>query len=205
MNKRKKPTSNIKPRKEKIVKRLNIDNTTTFIDDGINVDNRIIHLFDDIDAASVGKVVKGIQLMLVKNAELPIEIYINSFGGDPYSSFGLYSFIRSLKVTVKMFVTGAAMSGASIILMAADERYMYEESVLMLHSVSSGAEGKVYLDLVDEVEECKKIHKQLCDIYASRSHIKFTEWNKKIKHNDLYIRADEALEMGLIDKIIKEE
>lgn len=189
--------------KQKKVKRLNSDNTSTFIEDGINVDSRIIHLFDDIDADSVSKVIRGIQLMIVKNPELPIEIYINSQGGDPYSSFGLYSFIRSLTVNIKIFVTGCAMSGASIILMAADERIMYEESVLMLHSVSSSASGKVYLNLEDETEECKKVHKQLCEIYASRSHVKFNVWNSKIKRNDLYIRADEALEMGLIDRIIK--
>lgn len=192
-----------KPVSKKRVKRLNTDNTTVFLDEGVSIDNRIIHLFEEITPSSVSRVIRGIQLMITKNEELPIEIYINSEGGDPYSSFALYSFIRSLSLTVKIFVAGCAMSGASIILMAGDERYMYEESVLMLHSVSSSASGKVHLNLADETAECKRIHIQLCDIYAGHSNLKSKEWDKKIKHNDVYFRPEEALEIGLIDKIIK--
>lgn len=185
---------------------MSSDNTQLFIDDGINVDLRIIHLFDDIDSDSVGKVIKGLQLIMAKNSELPIDIYINTFGGDPYSGLALYSYIRSLgTIVIRLHALGAVMSAGSIIFMAGDERYIYSNSVLMLHSVSSFAEGKVHLALEDEAEECKRLHKQMCEIYAAHSKQDFNYWNKRIKYKDIYIRPEEAVTLGLVDKIVKEE
>lgn len=183
-------------------KRLNSDNTTIFLEEGVDVDNRIIHLFDDIEQHTVSKVIKGIQLMLVKNKEMPINIYINSFGGDVYSGFGLFDFIRSLDVEVHMYVVGTAMSAASIILMSGDYRYMYENSKIMLHSASGGIEGKGF-EIINDAEEYKRIHQQMAEIYASRSNVDYKKWMRDLKYENLYYRAKEALELGLIDTIIK--
>lgn len=185
--------------KRKVQKKIGTsDNTSVFIDNDINVNDRIIHLFDEIDNYSASNVIKGIQLMLKRNDEEPIEIYINSFGGCPYSAFSIHDFISKCPVTVKTFVTGCAMSGGSIVFMAGDERYMYENSVLMLHSVSSLAEGKVFLDMEDEYEECKKIHEQLCEIYANNSTKSKKQWSNLLKYKDKYYRKQESLKLGLI-------
>lgn len=189
---------------QKKAKRLNVDNTTLFLDEGVDVDNRIVHLFDDIDQKSISKVIRGIQLMLIKNAELPIHFYINSYGGDVYSGFGLFDFIQSLTVEVHIYVIGSAMSAASIILMAGDHRYMYENSTLMLHSASGGTEGKGY-SVIDDAKEFERLHEQMSELYGSRTNVKTGDWKKKLKYHDVYIRSDEALELGLIDKIIKVE
>jgi ATP-dependent Clp protease protease subunit len=188
--------------KEKKAKRLNSDNTSNFIEDGINVDNRQIHLFTEVTQESISKVIRGIQLMLVKNPELPISLYVNSYGGDVYSGFGLFDFIHSLTVEVHIYVVGTAMSSASIILMAGDIRYMYENSKIMLHSCSGGVEGKSF-EIVSDAEEHKRLHRQMAELYASRSHVKAEKWVKDLKHEDMFLRADEALALGLIDKIIK--
>lgn len=194
------------PKQDKVqpkkAKRLNADNTTLFLDEGIDVDNRIAHLFDEVDKKSVSKIIRGMQLMLIKNAELPINLYIDSYGGDVYSGFGLYDFIQSLSVEVHISVTGCAMSAASIILMAGDHRYMYENSKLMLHSASGGIEGKGF-EIINDAEEFKRLHRQMAELYAGRSNVKAEKWAKDLKHENLYYRADEALELGLIDEIIK--
>lgn len=187
--------------KQKKAKRISIDNTTIFLEEGIDVDNRVIHLFEDIDQGVVSKVIRGIQLMTVKNAELPISIYINSFGGDVYSGFGLFDFIQSLQVEVHIYVVGCAMSAASIILMAGDHRYMYENSKLMLHSASGGVDGKSF-EVVNDAEEHKRIHQQMSEIYASRSNVDAKKWSKDLKYENLYYRAEEAMELGLIDSIV---
>lgn len=191
-----------KPIKQKKAKRLNSDNTSTFIEDGINVDNRQIHLFDTISQDSTSKVIRGIQLMLVKNAELPISLYINSYGGDVYSGLGLFDFIHSLTVEVHIYVVGTAMSAASIVLMAGDVRYMYENSKLMLHTCSGGVEGKAF-EIINDAAEHKRIHQQMAELYASRSNVKVEKWAKDLKHENMYLRAEEALSLGLIDIIVK--
>jgi ATP-dependent Clp protease, protease subunit len=182
-------------------RKMSHDSNSMFIDDGVDIVNRIIHLKGDIDTDSVATVMKGIQLCIVKSPDLPIDIYINSDGGDPYSAFGLYDFIRLQKVTINTHVVGHAMSAASVILMAGDTRTMTENSVLMLHTVRSGADGKVYPILDDETEECKKIHEQMSEIYGSRTKLDAKKWSKKIKYHNVFIRKDEALALGLVDKI----
>jgi ATP-dependent Clp protease protease subunit len=183
-------------------KRLNSDNTSIFLEEGVDVDNRIIHLFDDIEQHSTSRVIRGLQLMVLKNKELPVHIYINSFGGDIYSGFGLFDFIRSLEIEVHVYVVGTAMSAASVVLMSGDYRYMYENSKIMLHSASGGIEGKSF-EIVNDAEEHKRIHQQMAEIYASRSGIDYKKWVKDLKYENLYYRAKEALELGLIDTIIK--
>lgn len=186
-----------------INKKLSSDNTDNFIGHGIDIENRVIHLTDDIDAQTSGRVIKGLQLMMVKNKEKDIDIYINSFGGCPYSSIGLYNFIRTLKTCdVNTYNIGCAMSGGSIIFMAGDNRYMYEDTVFMIHSVSSGAEGKVYLDLVEEADECKRIHADLCKIYARHTNKSEKQWHRLIEHKNRYYRAEKAIEMGIVHKVI---
>lgn len=189
--------------KRKINRKLNNDNTDKFMDHGIDVENRVIHLFEDIDAETAGMVVKGLQLMMVKSKDKDIDIYINSFGGCPYASIGLYNFIRTLKTcNVNTYNIGCAMSGGSIIFMAGDNRFMYENTVFMIHSVSSGAEGKVYLELIEEAEECKRIHKDLCEIYARHTNKSEKQWHRLIEHKNRYYRAEEAINMGIVHKII---
>lgn len=186
-----------------INRKTSTDNLDNFIDHGIDVENRIVHLFEDIDAQTTGMVIKGLQAMMKKDQTKDINIYINSFGGCPYSSFGLYNFIRSLKTCdVNTYNVGCAMSGGSIIFMAGDNRYMYQDTVFMLHSVSSHADGKVHLNLVDETEECKKVHKQLCNIYAKNTNKSSKQWDSLLKYKDRYYRAEEALKIGIVHKVI---
>lgn len=186
----------------KMNRKLNTDNTDKFMDHGIDIENRVIHLFDDIGAETTGMVVKGIQLMLAKNKERDIDIYINSFGGCPYSAFGLYNFIRTLKtVTINTYNIGCAMSAGSIIFMSGDNRYMYEDTVFMFHSVASGVDGKLF-EIVTEAEECKKIQQQMCAIYAKHTNKTEKQWASLLKHENKFYRSDIAVEYGIIHKVI---
>lgn len=184
-------------------KKFNKDNAEKYLEYGIDIDNRIVNITHEIDQESVAICMSGILLMIAKNKTEDIHIYINSFGGCVYTGMGFYNFLRTLQsVKIKTYNVGCAMSAGSLIFMAGDERFMYEDTVFMFHSVSSGAEGKVHLDLVDEAEECKRIHKQLCDIYAKHTNKSSKQWNNLIKYKDIYYRKEDALKIGIVDKII---
>lgn len=185
-----------------MARRTSLDSAQIFIEDGIFLEDRIIHLFGEIDETSVGKVVKGIQLMVSKNKEAPIDIYLNSMGGEIYSGLALFDFIQGLSVQVTIYVVGAAMSAASIVLMAGDVRVMYPNAKLMLHTCSGGVDGKSF-EIINDAEEHKRIHKQMAEIYGARSHVRSEKWAKDLKHEDMFLRADKALELGLIDKILE--
>ena len=188
-------------------KKMSHDNSSMFIEENVDIDNRRIHLAADISAKEVSRVIRGIQLMITKDPELPIDIFINSDGGCVYTAFGLYNFIRSQsKTTFRTYNIGCAMSGASIIFLAGDERYMYKDTVFMFHTVSNNSDGgTLFGDMVPDTEETKKLYVQMCKIYAERTNIGYREWYRKLKFQNQYYRAKESLEMEIVDKVIKTE
>jgi ATP-dependent protease ClpP protease subunit len=190
-------------KKELNARKVNHDNSSLFVDDGINIKDRIIHLFDDIDSDSIGKVIKGVQLMLAANKE-PIDIYISSLGGDPYSAWGAANFITLQKdVLIRTHAMGPVMSAATIVFLSGDEKICYENSVFMFHTVSDSTSGKFTVEIKDCYEECKRIHEDICEFYGKYSKTTSKEWAKLLKANDLYIRPEQALEMGIVDRILK--
>lgn len=179
-----------------------MDNANVFLEKGIDIENRVIHLFGEIEAGTIGEVIRGIQLMAIKSKE-PINIYINTFGGCPYSSFALYDFMRGLhEIVFRTFNIGCAMSGGTIIFLAGDERYAYKNSVYMFHTVSSIAEGKLH-ELIDESAECQRIFQQMIDIYSTHSQLATKDWKRRLKYHNIYMRAEEALKVGLIQGVIE--
>lgn len=185
----------------KRAKRTSLDSIQLFVDDGIYIEERIIQFFGEIDEQSCNKVMKGIHVMLSKNKELPINIYLNSMGGDVYSAFGLYDFIENLPVEVRITVVGCAMSAATIILMAGDVRQMTKNSRLMLHTVSGGIDGKSF-EIITDANEVRVIHEMMCDIYGKRSLVDRKKWIKDLKYENVYLSSEESLEKGLIDKVV---
>jgi len=191
-----------KNKRQLAAKKTTTDTASIFLASGVDIEHRIIDLFDDIDSETVGTAIKGIQLMMMKSTTDPITVFINSFGGCPYSSFGLYDVLRSLPCMVKTVNIGCCMSGGSMVFLAGDERYCYENAVFMFHSVSSYAEGKVKLDLKSETEECDRIHDQLCTILGENTNKTVKQWNKLIEHKDIYYRWEKAKELGIINDVM---
>lgn len=185
-----------------MAKKADHENIRIFLEKGIDIEGRIIHLCSDIDSLVIGEIIRGIQVMITKNKE-PISIFINTFGGCPYSSFALYDFIRSLEeIIFKTYNIGSCMSGGTVIFMAGDERYMYPNAVFMFHTVSSFSEGLLH-QLIDESDECKRLYKQMCYLYGSHGKLTAKEWTSKLRYHNVYIRADDARELEIINDVIK--
>lgn len=177
------------------------DNFHMFFEKGINIENRTIHLFEEINADIASEIIRGMQLMASKNQD-PISVFLNTFGGCPYSSFALYDFIRNLEdIIVKTYNIGCCMSGGTIIFLAGDEKYMFSNSVFMFHSVSSFSEGKQF-EMQDESDECKKIFKQMCQIYAQHGTLTAKQWASRCKFRNVYFRVEEAVRYNLVTKVI---
>jgi len=175
-----------------------------FIQDGIDIHNRTINIFDEIDSSKASIIISGLQLMVAQNKTLPINIYINSNGGEVYSGFSIYNFIRSLKEThVNTHILGIAASIASIVFLAGDTRYMHEESALMLHSITGGVDGKLFSDIKNEVDEMRRLYNRMCVVYDVNSNKTLEYWKSHLKHEHRYYSPEDALELGFIDSIVK--
>lgn len=134
-------------------------------------------------------------------------ILLNSEGGDTISGFGLYDFLTELKrrghkITIK--VIGGCMSMAVPVLQAADDRVISPHSWILLHegkftfdeAVSMGAN-----DLEQYRSIMKKYEKQIVNILAKRSNMTASQIEKKWKNKEWMIDAEEAVRLGLVDRI----
>ena len=200
----KKSRSESKSLKRPRARRGSRDSIELFVNDGIFIDDRTIHLFEDIDADSVSRVIKGIQILMLKNKE-PINILINSYGGECYSGFALYDFIRSQKdVVIRTYNVGCCMSMATVIFLAGDERLSYPNARFMFHTVSGGTDGKLF-EIDTDNKETKAIFKRICEIYAEKSTWSLKEWERKLRYEDYYLDANKAKDLKIVDKIVESE
>ncbi len=184
-------------------KRINDSAMSLLVNDGINIARRSIDIFADIEEDTVEKVVRGIHLLLEKNATDPIDIYICSSGGDIYCGLFLYDFIRSLdSVEIRTHACGKVFSAASVIYLAGDVRLAYDNSVFMFHSVSTSIRGKAH-EIHTDSKETVDLVKQMCEILSEHTNINDKKWHSKIKYEDLYIRKDEAKKIGIITKEVE--
>lgn len=135
----------------------------------------------------------------------PITIEMDSPGGSIIDGFRLYDELRRIAkdgghhLTIR--VRGMAASMAVPLLQAADSREVGPSAWVMIHRAAFGAIGKAY-EVEDQVEFVKRIEGKIVDILCSRSDKprKFFEDLLK-KRKDIWYSAEEAVEIGLADKV----
>ena len=165
------------------------------------LEERIIFLNNEINSETAGEIVsKLLYLDSLDNDD--IKIYINSPGGEISSGFMIYDAINLIKSDVETISMGTSASMAAIILLAGTKgkRKIFPHSKVMLHDLSGGITGK-YKDVVTEVNEMNKLHNILFDIIKDKTNISAEMLEEKLK-NDFWLNSEEALNYGVVDKII---
>lgn len=158
------------------------------------------------DAAMASRVIKNF-LILDALSEDPITIIMNNPGGDVNHGLAIYDVIKASKAHVTIKVLGQAMSMGSIILQAADERIMSENSSQMIHygSLAVDSEARTAYKIA---EECKRIDKWMEKLYLSKIREKQPNFTlnrlKTLLTNDTFLTAKESIELGLADKLLGE-
>ena len=132
----------------------------------------------------------------------PIQIYIDSYGGEIYSCFGLLSIIKTSKTPVWTIATGTAMSCGFLILISGHKRFAYSLSTVMLHQAASGFHGKVR-DMEDDLIETKRLQSKIEDIIMEKTKITRAKLDKIYKQKiDWYLTLDDMIKFGVIDEPI---
>jgi ATP-dependent Clp protease protease subunit len=181
--------------------RISKDHIGQWFDYGVSLETRTIYLVGEIDQESAERTVKGLHLLAAANAN-PITVLINSDGGDWAHGMAIYDYMRSLPNHVAAKVLGQAMSMATVILQAADQRLAYPETTIMVHhGTDSFPEGQA-IDYERWAANGRHARLRMCDIYAERSGKPAAYWNRKCQH-DYILTPQQALGEGLIDSIIE--
>lgn len=162
--------------------------------------DRIVYVQGEIEEIMANSI--SAQLMYLDQQEVkPIIMFINSPGGSVTDGLSIYdtmSFIESKVITIGI---GQCCSMGSFLLSMGDIRLSFENTSLMYHSVSSGFYGTVH-DHAIQFEETMRLQKMLVQKLEEKIHDKYSvEFTKKIER-DFFILPKNAVEFGLIDKII---
>lgn len=176
------------------------------IDYGFDVNTSSVLMFGDIAEGTLYDLVLRIRAILHMRDEEkkndPINIIINSDGGDVYEALGMIDFIQSLDVKVNTICRGRAMSAAALLLCAGTgTRAASKNSTIMFHEISSGIYGKSS-DMKANVQHTEKLEEILINIITANSKKDSTFWKDKIL-KDYYLSPEESLELGVIDTIIQ--
>jgi ATP-dependent Clp protease protease subunit len=168
--------------------------------------NRIVILTGEIDLDIALEATRELTYVALKNkSNKPIQVVLNSVGGEVYAGLLVYNTINDLVkrqgIQVNVEVRGLAASMGCIILQAGTKRISAKATRFLIHEVAAWDWGKVS-EMEDKVTEIRQVNNLLRDIISERSGKPTKEidhlWTKK----DVWYSAKEALEFGLIDEIV---
>jgi len=166
------------------------------------LEDRIIFLRDAIDDDVANVVIAQMLFLASKDPSKNIRLYINSPGGSVTAGLAVYDTMRYLKCDVATICIGQAASMAAVLLTAgtAGKRAGLPNCRILLHQVFGGAEGQA-ADVKIQTEELLRMRDLLVKILAEHTG-KTVKRVAKDTDRDYFMRAQEAVEYGLIDKVI---
>lgn len=143
--------------------------------------------------------------MLVLDAESddPIYVYINSPGGDVYSGFAIHDMIQYVNSPVYVIGEGLVASAAALIFLAADREHRVglPHSTYLIHQPLSQMKG-VAVDMQIQAEKMGELRKALDELIAEATGKTLEEVSRDTER-DYWLNAPEALEYGILSRIIK--
>merc|ERR1712194_278443 len=144
-------------------------------------------------------------LCMDADANAPIYLYINSPGGSVISGLALYDTMQHIRSEVITINLGIAMSTASLLLGAGrkGKRVALASSRVMIHGPAAGdASDCTALDVRVEADQIRHIRDTVISIYAEQTGKTREQIENDIGGGDYYMSAQQALEYGLVDKLV---
>jgi ATP-dependent Clp protease protease subunit len=166
------------------------------------LEDRIIFLRDALDDDVANVVIAQMLFLAAKDPSKDIRLYINSPGGSVTAGLAIYDTLRFVKCDVSTICIGQAASMAAILLTAGapGKRAALPNSRILLHQVFGASQGMA-ADVKIQTEELLRLRDLLIDILAEHTG-KTKKRIAKDTDRDYFMSAAEALEYGLIDRIV---
>ena len=166
---------------------------------------RIIFLGTPVDDMVANLIVAQLLLLDSENPEKDIMLYINSPGGSVTAGFAIYDTMQHIRADVSTICLGQAASMGAFLLSSGTKgkRMALPHSRVLIHQPLGGAQGQA-TDIEIQAAEIIRIKKSLNEILASNT----SQSLKKIEKDtdrDYIMTPQEALEYGMIDKVVSRE
>ncbi len=164
---------------------------------------RIIFLGDEVNDVTASLVVAQLLFLESEDSNKDINLYINSPGGSVTAGMAIYDTMNYIKCDVSTICVGMAASMGAFLLSggAKGKRFALPNAEIMIHQPLGGAQGQA-TDMEIQVEHMLRIKKNLIKIMAENAG-KDYETVYADCERDNWMTANEALEYGLIDKVVE--
>ena len=164
---------------------------------------RIIFLTGAIDDNLASLVCAQLLFLESENPKKEISFYINSPGGIVWSGLAMYDTMQYISSKIMTICIGQAASAGSLLLTAGEKgmRFSLPNARIMVHQPSGVYQGQV-TDIEIQTNEIIKTKKRLNEIYAHHTG-KDLKTVEEIMERDKYFSPDEAINFGLIDKVVE--
>ncbi len=163
---------------------------------------RIVILSDNVNHVTASLVMAQFLFLEAEDPEKDIQFYINSPGGEISSGLLIYDTMQYIKPDVQTICMGMAASMGAFLVAAGSpgKRFALPNADLMIHQPSGGAHGQA-TDITIAAEYIVSLKKRLNKILADKTGQPY-EVIERDTDRDRWMTAEEALEYGLIDKIM---
>ena len=167
------------------------------------LNDRIIMLTDEVNDTTASLVVAQLLYLEAQYPDKDIQFYINSPGGSVTDGMAIYDTMQYIKCDVSTICLGMAASMGAFLLAAGTKgkRFALPNSEIMIHQPSGGAQGQA-TDISIHANHILRVKDKLNQILSERTGQPL-DVVKRDTERDNFMTAQEALEYGLIDKVIE--
>jgi len=164
---------------------------------------RIVFLGTPVNDQVANLIVAQLLHLESEDPDKDIALYVNSPGGSVYSGLAIYDTMQFIKPDVSTICIGVAMSMGALLLAggAKGKRYVLPNSKVLIHQVSGGFQGPAS-DIEIHAREALSLRRRLDEILAKHSGQELEKVEKDTER-DYFMTAQEALDYGIVDKIIE--
>ena len=166
------------------------------------LNDRIIFLSEEVNDTTASLIVAQLLYLEAQDPDKDIQFYINSPGGSVTAGMAIYDTMQYVKCDVSTICTGMAASMGAFLLSsgAKGKRFALPNAEIMIHQPSAGTQGQI-TDMSLHLKRLEEIKKRLNRILADNTG-KSVEQVTADCERDNFMSAEEALEYGLIDKVM---
>jgi len=173
-------------------------------------DLRLIGLFTEVMDEKVAELVHALlyldEVNKVRKEEKPIGFYVCTYGGSADDMFALYDVMRQVRESTEIHTVGMGkVMSAGVLILAAGtkgKRKIGKYCRVMIHSVIGGSHGSLP-NLANEMEAMQQIQKDYIDALVAETNMTKKDLKKLLERKvNVYLSAEEAVELGIADIII---
>jgi ATP-dependent Clp protease protease subunit len=167
--------------------------------------DRIIFIGTPINDFVANAVIAQMLFLQMEDAKKDISLYINSPGGSVTDGMAIYDTMNFLKCDIVTYCVGQAASMSTLLLAAGTKgkRFALPNSRVMMHQPTGGATGQTS-DISIAAKEIVRWRERMNELIAKHTN-KTKEQVESDSDRDFYLTAEDAVEYGIVDKVIQNE